>query len=64
MNIYVKSLVYGVIGTSLAYVLNLIFKYTDNSVAVWSLTLVAFIIGNYIGIRIREKRNKSEKTEE
>jgi uncharacterized membrane protein YjjB (DUF3815 family) len=61
MNIYIKSIVYGLIATVLAYILNVIFKYVDNTVTTWALTLAAFIIGNYFGIKIRNRRKQPTK---
>ena len=58
MNIYVKSFVYGTIAAAGAYILNMIFDYTDNNATTWLATYGAFLVGTYIGLSYRAKKDK------
>lgn len=58
MNLFLKSFVYGTVGVAGAYVLNLIFDYTDNNLTTWLFTYVAFLVGSYIGLSYRAKKDK------
>jgi hypothetical protein len=59
VNIYVRSLLIGSIGTVLAYALNLVMKYNVSADwKYWGLTLVAFVVGSYVGLKITESRRK------
>lgn len=57
-NIFVKALVAGTLGTILAFLLNLVIDFSDNTPSYYIGLWVAIVAGSYIGFRIHEKRNK------
>lgn len=59
LNIYLTSLQIGSIASVLAYLLKLALKYnTSDDWNYWGITLIAFVIGSFIGQKIRESRRK------
>lgn len=58
MNLLLKSIVYGTVAVAGAYLLNMIFDYTDNNLTTWLATYAAFLVGSYIGLSYRAKKDK------
>ena len=59
MNNVIKAIGMGLFGVAGAYLLNVVFKYNeDASLNYWLIMIVAFVIGSYVGLIIREKRKK------
>lgn len=63
-NTLVKAVVMGTVGAAGAYLINVVFEYApDNGIQEWGITWIAFVVGSYIGLTIRNNRDKSEKAE-